>query len=137
MITSNFSFKKYYSLFIITGLVLLFTVCLVPQKAGAQAFVPVKDQELITLFQTYQTSFNALNDSLSDPITGILSGSNHLVDPSDIATANCEPYFEPVWSNKSDFKFSDKTYTHPPGVPDSPGYSVTYKEGYKKQDDGT
>ena len=84
MITSNFfiGFKKLYFLFIVTGLVLLLTTFLMPQKASAQAFVPVKDQELIDKFTNFN---NALLDSLGggtyiDPTTG---------SPVAIATQQC------------------------------------------------
>ncbi len=90
MITSNIStvgFKKSYSLFILTGLFLLFVTFLVPQKASAQAYVPVKDAALIAAFNAFLASVGggtyidpATGDPYIDPTTG---------NPVEIATEVC------------------------------------------------
>ena len=76
------NFKKNCFLFILAGLLLLLTVFFIPKEASAQAFVPVKDQELIDEFRNLN---NALLDSLGggtyiDPITG---------NPVAITTQDC------------------------------------------------
>ncbi len=120
---SNVGLKKLYSLFIITGLVLLLTTFLVPQRAGAQAFVPVKDAELISAFKLFLES-----------TVGSAGGGTYMVDgnPVEIAAEICETRTEPVISDKrSMFGTADLNND---GDTDDPFETGVYKKDWVFQD---
>ena len=122
MITSNTGFKKIYFLFIITGLVLLLTTFLIPQKASAQAYVPVKDAALIAAFNAFLASVGG--GTYIDPTTGTPYIDPTTGNPVEIATEVCATTTEYRWSDKTNFDFMAST-TNSLNV---------YKEGWKFDD---
>ena len=107
--------KKDLILFVFFIISFTFIIFFAPQNTFAQ-YVPVKDAELLT-------SFNLYKESLTDPVTGAISGSDYLISIKDIATETCATYPEPKLSNKIKYKFSDK---EPVGI---------YKKGWKDMQD--
>jgi len=97
MISNKVGFKNFYSLFTIAGILLLSTAFLVPQKASAQAAVPVRDAELIKLFLQ---SIGG-GGTYIDPVTK---------NPVEIVATECATTTLPGYATTTKVNGVDKTF---------------------------
>jgi len=134
MISNKVSFKKFYSLFTITSFLFVSTALFIPKEVSAQAYVPVKDAELISAFKLFLESS-----------VGYSGGGTYIVDgnPVEIAATECSTTTLPgsyetidgneVWNSgkKSYFNYD----INKNGVVD-PSEEGVYKEDWVRDSDG-
>ena len=108
MSSNNITFKKTYSLFIATSLVFLFTLFFVPQKASAQAFVPVNDAELNAAFKLFVAS--SIGSAGGGTYPNPLDPANPIVIAAEICSTSTLPgnvnLFEETWYSGKESSFN-------------------------------
>ena len=135
----NFTnFKKFFSVFISISFCLTILMLFAPQNTHA-SHVPVKDEDLIDLFEEYKDLFEKYREDFKDyekllnnPSEGSIAGSAHL--PSDIALANCTTGAEPKVSNKGFGQYKE-WWTDRQSTIDNKNEPVWTLTGFKQDDD--